>query len=451
VVFPAQEWDVPPLTWGVILRSMTPPRAAPLLAALLLLLAIAALAFAALVLRKQDEAPRGLQEFTPAPAAAFADSVGVNVHMSYAESAYADPRIAERVREVGVRHVRDGLELGRPDQWARLLELARVGARSTLILGDPREGDIPALLATLRNDVRPAVEAVEGPNEYDASGDPRWAEALRRYQRELAASLERDPALRGLPLLGPSFVERDSRMELGDLSGALDLGNLHPYPGGSAPESGLPSEVGLARVVAAAKPLVATETGYHNALEATYGQPPVTEEVAADYLPRLYFSHFAAGIRRTFWYELVDEYTNPERDDAEQHFGLLRRDLSRKPAFSALANLNRIVRDQGEAEAQLEPLAMRVTAEEEVRRVLLQRRDGTYLLALWRPVELERVPENGSADVRAVPVSVELTGPPERARIYRPSRSARPQPMRTGDGSLRLRLDGELAILELQP
>jgi hypothetical protein len=416
---------------------------------LLLLLAVV-VAIAALVVVEGDDAPPGLTAVTPAPAARFADSIGVNVHMSYTRSAYGDPRVADRVRQAGIRHVRDGLEPGRRDQWARLLELRRAGARSTLILGSPQQGPLPELLAVLRDELRPAVEAVEGPNEYDRSGDDDWAASLRRYQAQLAAALERDPALRGLPLLGPSFVDRSSRAEFGDASRILDVGNLHSYPGGDRPEDNLESEVELGRVVAGSEPLVATETGYHNALDATYGQPPVTEQVAGDYLPRLYFSYFGAGIRRTFWYELIDEYSDPERDDPEQHFGLLRRDLSPKPAYAALANLNRMVRDAGQGGHDLEPLDLAVTADEEIRRVLLRRRDGTYLLALWRPVGLERVPEGDDAGVEPIPVALEVGDAADKARVFRPSRSARPQRVRASGGRFRLALDGELAILELR-
>jgi len=385
------------------------------------------------------------------PAAAFAGSIGVNVHMSYSESAYADPRLVARVREAGIRHVRDGLELGRPDQRERLAALARAGARSTLILGTPGETAVPQLLADLRA-VGGSVEAVEGPNEYDNADAPGWAPRLRAYQRELAAGLERDPRLRGLPLLGPSMVDRDSRDELGLLSPALDFGNMHPYPGGGPPEANLARELELERRVSAGEPVMATETGYHNALAARDGQPPVTEQVAADYLPRLYLAYFAAGIRRTFWYELADAYGDPERDAPDLNFGLLRRDLSPKPAYAALTRLNRLVRDAGGGDAgELDPVAVRVQARGEVRRLLLRKRDGTHLLALWRPVELPRVPAAGEGGPEPLPVRVELDPSPSSARVVRPSRSARATPLRVRDGGFALELAGDAALVELFP
>ena len=80
---------------------------------------------------------------------------------------------------------------------------------------------------------------------------------------------------------------------------------------------------------------VFTEAGYHNALSSTTGQPPASEEAAAVYMPRLLATAFGAGVERTFIYELVDEKPDPGLIDAEQHFGLLRNDLSPKPAFTA--------------------------------------------------------------------------------------------------------------------
>jgi len=407
---------------------------------------------------REDEPPAGFTRLVPAPAGAFAASVGVNVHMSYSESAYADPRIARRISEAGIRHVRDGLELGRPDQRARLAELARAGARCTLILGRPGETAVPPLLSDVRA-VGDAVEAVEGPNEYDNADAPDWPQKLRAYQRELAAGIERDPRLRRLPLLGPSLIDRSSRGALGDLSPVLDRGNMHPYPGGGAPEANLAEELELELRVSAGKPVMATETGYHNALAADSGQPPVSEGVAADYLPRLYLAYFAAGIVRTFWYELADAYSDPDRNAPDLNFGLLRRDLSPKPAFAALTALNRIVRDEGAGDAgnprrdegAREPLVLRVEAGEEVRRVLLRKRDGTYLLALWRDVELDRVPGARDGGPAPLPVRVELAESPDGARMFRPSRSPRPAALGVRDGAFSLELAGDAVLVELTP
>ena len=90
--------------------------------------------------------------------------------------------------------------------------------------------------------------------------------------------------------------------------------------------------------------LVFTETGYHNALRDRSDQPPVSEEAAAVYFPRLLLAAYALGARRTFVYELLDEKPEPALADLQQHFGLLRNDFSPKPAFTAIKTLIGAVR-----------------------------------------------------------------------------------------------------------
>jgi hypothetical protein len=237
------------------------------------------------------------------------------------------------------------------------------------------------------------VEAVEGPNEYDASGDPDWAAALGAYQRELFTQVRRDPALRRLDVVGPSFVRAASREEAGDLSAWMTHGNLHSYPSGEEPDRGLDGELALAARVSGDRPVVATETGYTTARAPSDGRDAVPEAVAGRYVPRLYLEYFRRGIRRTFLYELVDEKPDPEGTDAEQHFGLLRSDFTPKPAFSALRGLLRAVGDGAPAGGDAE-LAYAVEGGDDARSLLFARAGGGLSLVLWRepvPDGVERV------------------------------------------------------------
>lgn len=112
--------------------------------------------------------------------------------------------------------------------------------------------------------------------------------------------------------------------------------------------------------VSGAKPVWATEAGFHTALRARTGQPPLSERVGAVYLERTFLEHFAMGVGRTYAYELVDEKPDPAGREPEWHFGLLRNDFSPKPAFTALRNLLAVVgSDPGIAPPR--PLALAIT------------------------------------------------------------------------------------------
>jgi hypothetical protein len=364
-------------------------------------------------------------------AAAFIDSIGVNVHLSYTDTPYANVEaVRARLRELGIRHVRDGLVMGRPDQYRALKLLARDRVRTELILGDPAgrfgTGTLVEQLATLEHDVMPAVSAVEGPNEYDLSGDGQWARRVRDYQAAMVAGLDARPPLADLPVVGPSVGRQSSRSLLGDLSGALDLGNFHPYPGGEPPESGIDAEMRAAQVNSGSRPLVATETGYHDAVGSADDHPPVSEQAAAAYVPRLFLSYFRAGVRRTFAYELVDERADPLRTDLQANFGLLREDLTPKPSFVALRNLVAAVKPAGKP-SESRPPRLRMTGQTaDVEELLLDQGAGRFALVLWAP---DRV-WDPSARTDLAPevhrVSVELPRPSGVALI-RPARSASPE------------------------
>jgi hypothetical protein len=234
--------------------------------------------------------------------------------------------------------------------------------------------------------MRSAVDAVEGPNEYDRSGDSDWVTNLRAYQEQLYGLVRSNPALDGIPVIGPSLTSDSAFMALGDLSGSLDWGNAHPYSGGQTPTSTLTYNAGLEATVARSKPMAATEAGYHNALNATSGQPPVSEDAAADYVPRLFLDMFRAGVPRTYLYELLDERPDPSQSSPENEFGLLRSDFGEKPAFGTLEALMHLTAPAGSA--GLTPLHVAVSGPADLRQLLLQTGPASYALVLWRDVKV---------------------------------------------------------------
>jgi hypothetical protein len=347
---------------------------------------------------------------TPASGSAFVDSVGVNVHMSYFSTAYNNwQEVRDRLVELGVRHVRDGACVGCTGQRQRLLALASAGIGVDFIMRQPGSPDsVPSLVDMLAGPMRPAVDAIEGPNEYDSSGGSDWATSLRDYQSQIYDLTKTNPALAGVPVLGPSLVSSRSYNLLGSLGDALDVGNVHPYAGGGLPAVSLASNLGLETVTAGSKPVMATEAGYQNALQATEGQPPVSEDAAAAYVPRLFLDMFTAGVARTYLYELVDEHADAGLTNAEDHFGLLRSDFSEKPAFQSLATLLRLTGGSGPGFA-LNPLRLNVVgAPTDMRRLLLQTGPQSYVLVLWRDVSVWDTTQRRALPVTPVGVGVKL-------------------------------------------
>lgn len=325
-------------------------------------------------------------------AADFHDSVGVVVHVSYFDTPYDHwSRVIASLRELGVGRIRDGLFVSSNPGWNtavydRLNAAALNGLRLNLVvpIGCSYEGTIAPCLDALKTRLAVnAVDSVEWPNEYDASGDPRWAADLAAWGRELFFRVEVDPVLRSIGVIGPSIVHPSSRAELGDQSDALDFGNAHPFTGATSPSpQRIFEEYLLASGVAPGKPLVATEAGFHTATGATNDdQPAADEPTAAVYTLRTVLEHYADHVRPTYLYELLDERDDPT--DSQANYGLLHTDFSPKPAFTALENLLGMVGRSGPG--VVAPLAYGIAGDtSDLRQVVLQRADGSHLLILWR-------------------------------------------------------------------
>ena len=323
-------------------------------------------------------------------ARAFTDSVCVATHLHYSDTAYYSrwPEVRDALVGSGIRHVRDGQldssVWSYPTVSARWKEWADRGVRATL---GPYPGDIARKVALAAQN--PAVEAIEGPNELDLTGTG-WQTRLLDAQRAIWEATRAQPNLAGRPVLVGSlaFSDRWSQVTT-DLKPYFTDGNLHSYPGGQTPGSNLSTQFAASRTAFGAAPVRVTETGYHNAVAAptTEGHKPASERAGGIYVPQLYLEYFRRGVKQSCMYELLDEWADPERNDRESNFGLLRSDLSRKPAYTHLQRLLSLLGDPFPASAPSR-LDYTVTGPSTLRHVLLQKGDGSFWLALWNDVSV---------------------------------------------------------------
>src|SRR5581483_2418501 len=140
--------------------------------------------------------------------------------------------VLARLRELGVRQLRDGVPKDAPKLAAALRTAASFGTRLTLLAGDLRLRPADAVKAADRA-VGPAVFAFEGPNEIDNSGMWNWRIEMRRRMAALRRAVSaRSPRV---PLFGPSFVHPEAYGYV-DRS-TYDAANLHVYPAALPPEA----------------------------------------------------------------------------------------------------------------------------------------------------------------------------------------------------------------------
>ncbi|MES2459258.1 MAG: hypothetical protein V4671_01655 [Armatimonadota bacterium] len=432
------------------------------------------------LVRTEKHAPPG-EAVRAQRADAFVDTIGVNTHFNYTNSPYATRfgEVRERLRESGIRHLRDGL-FADPMAAKRMTDLHRaLGVRFLQIVGPrvdsprPWRGKlapekIPGELTVLKTLYGTACEAVEGPNEYDnthvnpaspETTDPDWPATLERYTQALWRAMQADPTLRKLPVLAPSLAHASRADQCRDFSAFITFGNLHPYPGGfgpGTPESRLDSyNIARTRRVSGAKRFWASETGYHNGMKhPPHGHEPAPEAVTGKYGPRLVAEYFRRGFSRAYFYELLDAGVDPT--DREANFGLLRHDLSPKPIFNALRDTIALLQDPSGTAFAPGTLSFHLSGsgdQSRIQHLLLQKRDGTFCLLLWQEVNSWDVASRKTIPVPDRPVTLTLSQPRiTRAVTFLPStHGTTPLAYYRQPATIRLTVPDQLLVIELTP
>jgi hypothetical protein len=348
---------------------------------------------------------------------AFVDSIGINIHLHNGNMIYGNfPVISSALRDLGVRHTRDGLiHTTWEEYYRRHVQLAQSGIHCLFITG---AGDTQEQLLRFTEKVHGAAEGFEAPNEYDASGDQDWAPKLLAYMPRLMLIASSIPSSRKVLVVGPALVTPGADKKVPGLSASFDEANMHNYFGGHNPgtsgwgDNGYGSirwNMALAEKAWGKKPIVTTETGYLSDTRAPQGVGELAQGV---YTPRIFLEQALHGVQRTWLYELADGDQTVPLD--QRSFGLLRSDGSRKPAFVALQRLIRLLSDPGPAVTPSAlPLVVKASTPE-IHHLLFQKRDGRFYLAFW--LEVPALDSSGK-ETDAKPVSFTL-------RTDKPLRSA---------------------------
>jgi hypothetical protein len=346
---------------------------------------------------------------------ALRDSIGLNQHfetfaLNNGHATLSDPRTAGAVAAVidsGIKRVRTPIfKLDSADDWwtdrhhAILKQLTDAGVKLTVLFGwqELQTSGVPARAATAEQ-VMAIVEstypgkiaAFEGPNEPDNFGvnpgaPSDWKKWTLEAQVLIRQARDKRPALRSIPIVGPSPIgAQAARAHLGPIDFMVDAVNSHMYTGNTvATQAFFTQHKGqqAPSTPVTPKPVWSTEAGYSIAGNPW---PAITEYAQARLVIRHFLSAFKAGIPRTDYYDFIDDGT--DMTEREQSFGLLRYNLSPRPAFVALKKLVSIL-DSAPANA-LPALSWSLAgAPSDTQSLVLDNTDGSYTVIIWREAAL---------------------------------------------------------------
>ncbi|MFK3781088.1 hypothetical protein [Agrobacterium sp. NPDC089420] len=407
--------------------------------------------------------PSQAQTDVAASTDAFLDSVGVCGHFARPRGIYPEKfqHILPELEALGVRHLRDEGFIAAGDSrntpaFQRLRQIVAAGIRLTIICYDdlnPYFATPLDRLAAFYDWCDGGIEIFEGSNEPVLTSDPQNAPRLSaRHQAALYEAVRSDPGLNAVSVAAPSYV-LTNRALASDLAQVCQYGNIHPYAGMEHPETtgpgALSKSLAASAHIAAGRPTLATEIGYHTSLQTQSFHFPVTESIKARYMPRMLLWCFLSGIRRTYIYEIVSSFAQDETNP-ESSFGLLRHDLSRTPAYGAVRALLSLCT----AKRQTKPADRRLAFLDSVsERVSLQltRPDGALLVPVWLALPGWQWPARIENPPAERPVAFSVTGPHDQIIAHRfnddgsVSRHAIPRE----DGRYRFSVSDQLTVLEV--
>ena len=393
----------------------------------------------------------------------FVNSIGINTHFGFYETNYWDKWneiTFPRLKELGVKHIRDGYGYRVPVGQARFIEAGQAGIKLLLSVAT----DTPEQLKPKLNALLPYLSGVEAINEvdYTAPSQP-WVAYAKTKQEELFELIKNTPEYSHIPVVGLSLANiRDNAILLGDISEWVDYGNIHAYASGRHPalhwgyEQTWENISYNAKVVFKDKPIIATEAGFHNYEALGIPHLGVPEEVSAIYLPHLFFEYFNKGIVRTYTYEFLDQPRRAEsmnEPEMEFHFGLIRLDGEPKPAFYALKNLIALLSDENESFSpspfKFEIITETETAKKYIQHTLLQKSDGSWWIAMHRrneiynPIFLQQKP------IQSEKITLNFEETANVIDVYVPNKSIEPQATFSKKNSVVFDLGAELTLIKI--
>jgi hypothetical protein len=166
--------------------------------------------------------------------------VSINTHLSWRSTLWGNRAWRTLFKAIGLRHTHSRLGVTQ----AALNDPKVFGVPMINLIGG---SDYDKTVGKAELDFAAAnanwMKALEGPNEPNNGNPPGWHVKAKDWCKWLFDTARASPVLAAKPIVGPSFWGRETAAynALGNLSGMMDIGNLHYYTGGRKPtEAGFP-------------------------------------------------------------------------------------------------------------------------------------------------------------------------------------------------------------------
>jgi hypothetical protein len=401
----------------------------------------------------------------------FIDSIGVNAHLGWWDTAWgagngqwagAETKVAAELAYLDVSLVRDSV----PYSSAVAAEyglLAQAGIRFDMIqtTGGPVQltSDI-AEMAAFEAAYPGAIFAYEGANEYNANSytlngqnslnNPAWG-VLDAQVSSAAVAANAQLTAAGVKFIAPSTASVSSAP---NMSPYVAASNWHVYAGpGQQLQNNIIAGVADARSSAPGVPVILTEVGVSSAAisSSTWGVAG-TDALQGLIDLNAVLDAYKAGAQETFLYELMD---NNAATDQEDNFGLFNADGTPKAAAVYIHDLISILQDNGASAATFLPGSLNYVITNlptTASSMLLEKSSGAYDIALWNGNATVFNSTTGTAVTPAASnVTVQLGGTYQTVQIFDPVLGSTAIQILHNVSAVTLSLAADPLIVEVEP
>jgi hypothetical protein len=341
----------------------------------------------------------------------FTDSIGAGVHLAYTDTPYGNlAQVKTALEYTGITHVRDGWGSGR-SSIVNYIKANMPYLKMTMLLdardwggsvGNVGSGTQPqaqynAWQSEGTNDL---IEILEGPNEWDLSGQ---ATAAGQYFGNRLNLWKAAGKAIGTPSNADTNTKSKYDAWIPNIGGKVDYLISHCYPGGDSTMSDLILNTlnttgrGLFNNLASTDPVpvVTTETGFAQGPAGSDPGKSIPDGPAnAIENMKCYFELFK-GLPgkmygyRTYRYELVDE-PGKGTDNPEGTFGMFDANWNPRPHATAVRNLMGMLKDDATNALSFTPSVLPgfsiSGAGSQTRYFLMQKANGEWWVAIWEQV-----------------------------------------------------------------
>ena len=377
----------------------------------------------------------------------FSESIAVNIHTSYTDSKYVNTQsVISDLSYLGISTVRDANPNPASQGQNSYNVLANAGIKFDLIVSGSRPLDQAfASLDTFARAHPGTVTAVEGPNEVNnwpfSYNGLSGAAGYIAFEKALYVGVQNDTALTHVPVYRITGTY--------DVLSDFDYASLHPYPkNGAQPLPTLVAEWSAEQLHTGVTPIVITEAGYPTFPSGS----GVDNATQASLTLNLLFDAARIGASKTFLYELLDAYPDPNGTLGGNHYGLFDYGGAPKPAAVAIHNLTTILADPGPSAASFNPGTLNYSVANlsaSGSTLLLQKSNGAFELAIWNEPQIWNPATKSPIVPAGETVAVSLGGAFANVNIYDPTVSAAPISTLHNVSQVSLTLTGHPLIIEV--